>query len=293
MKIKETKSRIAFEIFNTLFMICAIVVTFIPLLHVVNASFSDSGALIRNGGRILFAPLEPNIDAYKQAFRNSMIVTGYKNTIFIVTVGTIVNMLMSSVCAYALSRRKLMLNKAMMKFVTFTMFFGGGMIPTYILVNNLGLVGSIWSLIIPGAISTYNMIILRTGFETVPESLIEAAEIDGAGQIRILFTIMIPLAKASIAVVAMYYAITHWNDWFGAAIYLPRNQEKWPLQLVLRQILIMNDTSNVQAGIDEQNTIAESIKYATIVIATLPILCIYPFVQKYFTRGVMIGAVKG
>ena len=293
MNIKKTKSRIAFEIFNSVLMLFIIFITITPLIHVFNASLSDSGALMRNGGKILWHPLQMNLRAYKQAFSNSLIVSGYINTIFVVIAGTSISLILSAICAYVLSRRTLMLNALMMKIVTFTMFFGGGMIPLYIMVRNLHLIGSIWSLIIPSAISTYNMIILRTGFEQVPESLIESAVIDGAGHLRILVKIVIPLSKATMAVIAMYYAIAYWNSWFPASIYLTRNQNKWPLQLVLRQILVMNDTSNVQAGFDEQSSVAESIKYATIVIATVPILCVYPFIQRYFTKGVMIGAVKG
>lgn len=265
-----------------------------PLIFIVNASFSDSNALLRHGAGALWKPLEPTISAYRMAFSNKLIVSGYLNTIFLVAFGTFVSIIMSSLCAYVLSRKNLMLNKLFTKIIMVTMFFGGGLIPTYILVKNLGMLNSYWSLILPAAISTYNMIILRTGFSSVPDSLTESALIDGAGHLRILFKIIMPLSKATLAVICLYYAVGQWNSWFPASIYIQRDTSKWPLQLVLRQILIMNDVgTNQDVAMDQQNSVAESIKYATIVIATLPVLCVYPFIQKYFTKGVMIGAVKG
>lgn len=291
---KKTISRIIFEVCNTAFMVLMMFVMLYPLIYVVNASFSDSNALMRHGSEALWLPIEPTLSAYRMAFSNRLILSGYVNTIFIVTVGTSVNMLMSAMCAYTLSNRRLMLRRVLMKLIMFTMFFGGGLVPSYILVRNLGLLNSIWALIIPGAINTYNMIILRTGFEAVPESLKESALIDGAGHMRIMFQIVFPLARATIAVICLYYAVEHWNAWFAASIYLQKDSAKWPLQLVLRQILMMNDiNAGTAVSMDQQNNVAESIKYAVIVIATLPILCVYPYVQKYFTKGVMIGAVKG
>lgn len=291
---KKTISRIIFEVCNTAFMVLMMFVMLYPLIYVVNASFSDSNALMRHGSEALWLPIEPTLNAYRMAFSNRLILSGYVNTIFIVTVGTSVNMLMSAMCAYTLSNRRLMLRRLLMKLIMFTMFFGGGLVPSYILVRNLGLLNSIWALIIPGAINTYNMIILRTGFEAVPESLKESALIDGAGHMRIMFQIVFPLARATIAVICLYYAVEHWNAWFAASIYLQKDSAKWPLQLVLRQILMMNDiNAGTAVSMDQQNNVAESIKYAVIVIATLPILCVYPYVQKYFTKGVMIGAVKG
>lgn len=291
---KKTRLRVVFEIFNVLFMLFMMFIMIYPLIYIVNASFSDSNALMRNGSAPLWLPVEPTLSAYKMALDNKLILSGYFNTIFIVSVGTTISIVMSCMLAYGLAERKLMLRGFVMKLIMVTMFFGGGMIPNYILVRNLHLIDSIWALIIPCAINTYNMIILRTGFEAVPVSLKESALIDGAGHMRIMFQIMIPLAKASIAVICLYYAVAYWNAWFEASIYLQRDSAKWPLQLVLRQILMMNDMSN-SAGVsmDQQNNVEESIKYVVIVIATFPVLCIYPFIQKYFTKGVMVGAVKG
>lgn len=293
----KTVSRRIFEVFNTAFMLLMVLIMLYPLLFVVNASFSDSDALLRHGNGLLLMPIEPSVNAYKMTLSNDLIISGYLNTIFVVVVGTFINIIISSMLAYPLSMKNMMIRKPLMKFVMVTMFFGGGLIPTYLVVRELKLVDSIWSLIIPSAINTYNMIILRTGFEGVPVSLRESALIDGAGHMRILFQIVFPLAKATIAVICLYYGVAHWNAWFEASIYLQRDNNKWPLQLVLRQILMMNDVNSMVASgetmMDQQNNVAESIKYATIVVATVPILCIYPFIQKYFTKGVMIGAVKG
>ena len=290
---KKTLSRKIFEVLNNLFMIFMIVIMLYPLIYVVNASLSDSNALISHKGPLWF-PIKPSLNAYAMAFSNKLILTGYINTIVIVGIGTFVNILMTSMCAYPLSNKNLMLRGPVMKIIMLTMYFGGGLVQSYLLVRNLGMLDTRTALIIPCAINTYNMIILRAGFEGVPESIKESAMIDGAGHMTILFKIVFPLTKATIAVVCLYYAVEHWNSWFMASIYMQKDPDKWPLQLVLRQILMMNEVSAVSdLSMDQQNNVAESIKYATIVIATLPILCIYPFIQKYFEKGVMIGAVKG
>ncbi len=295
MKIKESKSRIAFEIFNTVFMIFMVIITLYPLLYVLFASFSDSAALTRLGGGILLRPLNFTTDAYVKAFKNPSIVSGYMNTLFILVFGVIISLALSSVGAYFLSRKDVFFLKPITILIMFTMWFSGGLIPFYLVVKEANLTGSLWSLIIPTAINTYNMIILRTAFASVPTSLEESAFIDGAGHFTILFKIMIPLSKASLAVIALYYGVGYWNGWFNASIFLQGSAEKWPLQLVLRQILIANDTASMTQGVadGDKEMIGESIKYAVIVIATLPILCVYPFIQKYFVKGVMIGAVKG
>lgn len=295
MKIKESKSRIAFEIFNTVFMIFMVIITLYPLLYVLFASFSDSAALTRLGGGILLHPLNFTTDAYVKAFKNPSIVSGYMNTLFILVFGVIISLALSSVGAYFLSRKDVFFLKPITILIMFTMWFSGGLIPFYLVVKEANLTGSLWSLIIPTAINTYNMIILRTAFASVPTSLEESAFIDGAGHFTILFKIMIPLSKASLAVIALYYGVGYWNGWFNASIFLQGSAEKWPLQLVLRQILIANDTASMTQGVadGDKEMIGESIKYAVIVIATLPILCVYPFIQKYFVKGVMIGAVKG
>ena len=249
--------------------------------------------LLRGG--ILLHPLNFTTDAYVKAFKNPSIVSGYMNTLFILVFGVIISLALSSVGAYFLSRKDVFFLKPITILIIFTMWFSGGLIPFYLVVKEANLTGSLWSLIIPTAINTYNMIILRTAFASVPTSLEESAFIDGAGHFTILFKIMIPLSKASLAVIALYYGVGYWNGWFNASIFLQGSAEKWPLQLVLRQILIANDTASMTQGVadGDKEMIGESIKYAVIVIATLPILCVYPFIQKYFVKGVMIGAVKG
>lgn len=294
MHIKESPSRKAFNVFNIIFMLCMIVITLYPLLYVVFASMSDSNELMKHSG-LLLKPVGFSWAAYKAVFQNPNILQGYKNTIIVLISSVAVSMFLTCLAAYVLSRKNVLFNGVITFIIMFTMFFGGGMIPTYLLVNNLGLTNTYWALILPTAISTYNMIIMRTGFAAIPESLEESAKIDGANHFTILFKIVIPLAKPTMAVIVLYYAVACWNSWFNAMIYLQKRRDLQPLQLILRGILIENDTSNMQDGNVGQDTesIAESIKYAVIVVATLPILAIYPFLQKYFIKGIMIGAVKG
>ncbi len=294
MHIKESPSRKAFNVFNIIFMLCMIVITLYPLLYVVFASMSDSNELMKHSG-LLVKPVGFSWAAYKAVFQNPNILQGYKNTIIVLISSVAVSMFLTCLAAYVLSRKNVLFNGVITFIIMFTMFFSGGMIPTYLLVNNLGLTNTYWALILPTAISTYNMIIMRTGFAAIPESLEESAKIDGASHFTILFKIVIPLAKPTMAVIVLYYAVACWNSWFNAMIYLQKRRDLQPLQLILRGILIENDTSNMQDGNVGQDTesIAESIKYAVIVVATLPILAIYPFLQKYFIKGIMIGAVKG
>lgn len=294
MHIKESPSRKAFNVFNIIFMLCMIVITLYPLLYVVFASMSDSNELMKHSG-LLLKPVGFSWAAYKAVFKNPNILQGYKNTIIVLISSVTVSMFLTCLAAYVLSRKNVLFNGVITFIIMFTMFFSGGMIPTYLLVNNLGLTNTYWALILPTAISTYNMIIMRTGFAAIPDSLEESAKIDGANHFTILFKIVIPLAKPTMAVIVLYYAVACWNSWFNAMIYLQKRRDLQPLQLILRGILIENDTSNMQDGNVGQDTesIAESIKYAVIVVATLPILAIYPFLQKYFIKGIMIGAVKG
>ena len=294
MHIKESPSRKAFNVFNIIFMLCMIVITLYPLLYVVFASMSDSNELMKHSG-LLLKPVGFSWAAYKAVFLNPNILQGYKNTIIVLISSVAVSMFLTCLAAYVLSRKNVLFNGVITFIIMFTMFFSGGMIPTYLLVNNLGLTNTYWALILPTAISTYNMIIMRTGFAAIPESLEDSAKIYGANHFTILFKIVIPLAKPTMAVIVLYYAVACWNSWFNAMIYLQKRRDLQPLQLILRGILIENDTSNMQDGNVGQDTesIAESIKYAVIVVATLPILAIYPFLQKYFIKGIMIGAVKG
>ncbi|MDO3412483.1 carbohydrate ABC transporter permease [Saccharibacillus sp. CPCC 101409] len=293
MKIKTTPGERIFDAANVLLMLLLIVVTLYPLWHVLNASLSDSGRLMGHSG-LLLLPQGFNLDAYKLVLGNPAILSGYRNTIVIVVAGTALNLAFTILGAYTLSRKSFMLRNPIMLAIVFTMFFNGGIIPTYLLINNtLHMGNSLLALIVPGLISSYNLIIMRTSFQEISESLLESARIDGAGEIRILLQIVIPLSMPVIAVMILFYGVGHWNSWFGAILYI-RDRDLFPLQLVLREILIQNSTDSMMAGaaMGDREAIGESVKYATVMVATLPILFIYPFLQKYFVKGVMIGAIK-
>lgn len=282
-----------FTLINTLLMIFLMIITLYPFLYVLFASLSDPNEFIAHSGTLLY-PLSPNLDSYWAVLNNPNILIGYKNTIFIVVAGTGINLLMTCVGAYFLSRTGPMLKKPIMILITVTMFVDGGMIPNYLLVRDLGMYDTLWALIIPGAISTYNMIIMRTMFQSIPASLEESARIDGAGEWTILFKLILPLSIPTIAVIGLFYAVGHWNSWFSANIYL-RDKNKFPLQLILRDIVVESEVDDMTIGAAFGNSYAMSftIKYATVVVATVPILILYPWIQKYFVKGVMIGSLKG
>ncbi len=288
--MKESFGSRLFDVINVIIMLTLVILVIIPLLHVVSASFSNPSDYVRHEG-LLLKPANFSLEAYKAVARNKNILTGYMNTIFIVVVGTSLSLFLSVMAAYCLSRKDVMWRDVIMMFIVFSMYFNGGMIPFYLVVKAVGLNNSIWSLIIPSAISTYNLIIMRTAMASVPDSLEESARLDGANDWTILWRIMVPLVKPTIAVICLYYAVSNWNAWFNAMLFM-RDKSQYPLQLILREILIQNDTAEMSAGIDDV-MISETIQFATIVVATLPILCVYPFIQRYFVKGVMIGAVKG
>ncbi len=293
--IKISKGERIFDVFNFLFMVCMMIVMFYPMWHVVCASFSDARLLSAHTGLLLW-PKNFSLTAYRLMAKNPMILKGYGNTLYILVFGLALNMVMTCLAAYVLSRKNVMFNKVLTVIIVFTMYFSGGLIPTYLNIIQLGLENTLWAVILPGAISTYNMIVMRTGFAAIPDSLEEAAKIDGASSVRILWQIIIPLSKATIAVVCLYYAVTHWNSWFNAMLYLT-DRAKFPLQLILREILIDNDTASMvnamDVGVGDASFVGETVKYAVIIVSVVPILCIYPFIQRYFTKGVMVGAVKG
>ncbi|WP_339843393.1 carbohydrate ABC transporter permease [Paenibacillus sp. FSL W7-1088] len=282
-----------FTIFNYTFLILLVIVTLYPLLYVLFASFSDSAQLLANKG-LLWKPVGFSLEAYKSVLANPGIATGFRNTLFILVFGVIVNLFMTALGAYVLSRKNVMWNKVFMFFIVFTMFFGGGLIPLYLVVKGVGLLDTLWSTILPFAISTFNLIIMRTSFMGIPDSLEESAKIDGANHFTILFRIIIPLSMPVIAVMILYYAVDKWNGWFYASVFI-KSRELFPLQLVLREILIANSTESMSAGASagDRFQIGETIKYATIMVATIPILCIYPFLQRFFVKGVMVGSLKG
>ncbi|MCU6791267.1 MULTISPECIES: carbohydrate ABC transporter permease [Paenibacillus] len=293
MNVKRSKAEIIFGFFNISFLLFLTLITLYPFLYVAFASLSNPSSLASHSGLLLW-PLGFNVDGYINVFKNPNIITGYTNTIIYVVVGTIINVFMTALGAYVLSRKGVMLRDPMMMIIVFTLFFSGGLIPNYLLVRSLGMFDTMWALILPGAISTYNLIIMRTSFAAIPDSLEESARIDGANDITILFKIVLPLSQAVISVMILFYAVAHWNSWFSAMIYL-RNRDAYPLQLFLREILINSSTDSMITGSNgnDKEAVSEIVKYCTIIIATLPIIAVYPFMQKYFTKGVMIGAVKG
>lgn len=277
-----------------LFLVLMAVFCLYPVLYIIFASFSDPIELSKHTG-ILWHSLGFTLRGYEIALSYGSIGTGYFNTIIVVVAGTLVNMFLTILGAYGLSRKDMKLRGPLTVFVTITMFFSGGLIPTYLTVKNYGLIDNRLALILPVAINSMNMIILRTALSAVPASVEESAHLDGANEVTVLFRILVPLVKSTLAVLALYYVVGHWNSWFNAMIYM-KSRDKFPLQLVLREILIAN-TSNAatSAGLDlsEMDQYKRLVKFCTTVIATVPILCLYPFLQKYFVDGVMIGSIKG
>jgi len=257
-------------------------------------SISDPMTLSASSGLILKPLGTPTLGGYKLVLNSKSILTSYLNTIIYVVAATLFGTLLTILAAYVLSRKDLYFKSPIALMMTFTMIFNGGLIPTYMVVRNLGMYNTRWALIIPGAVSVYNIIIMRTSFASIPDALSEAALIDGAGHFRILTQIVLPVSKSIIAVVVLFYAIQHWNAWFQAAIYL-RDRALYPLQLTLREIVILSSEQMVTAdqSAGDVEIYRPLIKYATIMVSVIPMLVIYPFVQKYFVTGVMIGSVKG
>ncbi|PJN54684.1 hypothetical protein PAEVO_14050 [Paenibacillus sp. GM2FR] len=282
-----------FDVFNYVLLTVITLCTLYPLIYVLFASLSDPTRYMQHSG-ILWKPLDMTFNAYRLVFDNPMIIQGYLNTFLIVSGGLVLNITLTAFGAYALSRKGLRYRKQLMLFIVFTMFFSGGLIPLYFTVKGLELTNTLWSLIIPQAISAFNLIIMRTAFEAVPDSLEESAKIDGANEFVILFRIMMPLCMPVIAVMLLYYGVSHWNSWFQAMIYL-QDRSLYPLQLVMRELLLLNDASSMASGASggEVAIIGETLKHATIIVATVPILLVYPFLQKYFVKGALIGAIKG
>lgn len=296
MKFFNNKVRVGDRVFgliNGFVMLVFAVIMIYPIWYVIVASLTDYSELMQTSGMLLW-PKSPTLGAYKMAFKNPLILTSYLNTIFVVVCGTAVSLVLTALGAYFLSRRDVKLKKPISILIILTMYFSGGMIPIYFTVIGLGLENSLWALILPVAINTFNLIIMRASFEGIPRGIEEAAEIDGAGHWRMLFMIILPLSGTTLAVVGLYYGVSYWNAWFNAMLYI-KERAKFPLQLVLREILLQNSTGEMTGGANfsDKDQMSEAIKYAVIVIATLPILCVYPFLQKYFVKGVMIGAVKG
>ncbi|ACX63062.1 carbohydrate ABC transporter permease [Paenibacillus sp. FSL H8-0457] len=291
--VKEASSERLFDILIYAIAAIIIVIVLYPLLFIVSASFSDPARVLN--GEVWLLPKGVTLDAYENILHNDKIWTGYRNTILYTTIGTAINIIMTILAAYPLSRPDLPGRNGIMVLITLTMFFNGGLIPTYLLVKDLGMVDTMWALIIPGAIATYNLIVMRTYFQSsIPWELQEAAHIDGCSNWRLLFSIILPLSKPILAVMVLFYAVGHWNSFFNALIYI-RNEDLHPLQLVLREILLISQSDAVDGsvGLEKSILLAESIKYAVIIVSSLPVLLMYPLVQRHFVKGVMIGSIKG
>lgn len=282
------------RIFTIIAYIILIVVTCIvlyPLVYVLSASLSNPEMILK--GKVWLFPKDITFQAYKEVFQNDKIMIGYKNTIIYTVVGTAINLALSTMIAYPLSRKDFLGRGAITAFLVFTMFFSGGMIPTYLLVKDLGMVNTIWAIVIPNAVSVYNVIIMRTFFQNIPEEIRESASIDGCSNITFLMRILLPLSMPIIAVMTLFYGVAHWNAFFDALIYLSDSQ-KYPLQLFLRQMLIQDNMADMGSlGEGEYVKYLEGLKYSVVVVASLPMLILYPLLQKYFVKGVMIGSLKG
>ncbi|WP_145047225.1 carbohydrate ABC transporter permease [Paenibacillus xylanexedens] len=286
----ESKSYKVFKVFNAIFLILVVFITLYPFLNVVAQSFSSESYI--NSGKVSLFPRGFNIETYKTISADSMFWTNYKNTIIYTVVGTLISMFMTTIFAYALSKKRLMGRKFLTMFAVFTMFFSGGLIPNYVLINYLGFNNTMWAIVVPGAISIYNMLIMKSFFENMPEELEEAAAIDGLNTYGILLRIILPLSKAVMATMVLFYAVGHWNSWFPAFLYLDK-KELFPVTIYLRN-MIAGATGGASAGASADNLtqIAANIKSVTMVLTILPILTIYPFVQRYFVTGIMLGSVK-
>ena len=289
-RIRRSMPERIFGVCNNVLLVCLAFVCLYPMLYVVFASFSNATALSMAHG-FLWRPAGFSLGGYKLVFENPSFLTGYYNTFIYVFGGTAINLFLSSLGAYVLSRKHLIIRKPLTILIMITMYFSGGMVPNFLTISAYGMYNTAWAIILPTAVSTYNMIVMRTTFAAVPEALRESAYIDGANDFVILYRIYIPVSKATMAVIILFYVVSQWNSWFPAMIYL-RDSKKWPLQMILREILINDAAGGISDDADAQY-LQELIKYCTIIVATVPILCIYPFVQKYFMKGVMLGSVKG
>jgi putative aldouronate transport system permease protein len=290
--IKVSKSYRLFQIINVTILLVIIAATLYPFLYVVATSFS-SEAFVRSGKVSIF-PLGFTTVTYKEVIAEKHFWMGYKNTIIYTILATAFSLFMTTIFAYALSKKRLLGRGFFLGFAVFTMFFGGGLIPNYLLIRTLGMRNTIWSVIVPGAISTYNLLVMKSFFESMPKELEEAASVDGLGTYGLLVKIILPLSMPILATMTLFYAVGNWNAWFGAFLYMDK-REMFPVTLYLRNIIAGAQQTATASTLDNEkiSQIAATIKSATIVLTVLPILCVYPFIQKYFVTGVMIGSVKG
>ena len=297
--IKESRGDRIFNAINIFILTIILILTFYPVLFVTVASISDPDLV--NAGKVILFPRGISFNGYKNVFKDPRILISYRNTIFYTVVGTTLNLIVTLPAAYALSRKDFIGRNFFTSLFMVTMFFGGGLIPTYLLIKNLRMLNTIWVMLIPGLTSMWNLVITRTFFETnIPSELKDAAEIDGCSNFRLFFSIVLPLSSAIIAVMALFFGVGHWNSYFNALIYLS-NKKLFPLQLILREILVKSEFdaemlligSHDAGALSDELKAAEQIKYTLIIVSTLPIMLVYPFIQKFFVKGVMVGAIKG
>jgi putative aldouronate transport system permease protein len=296
--IRSTGADAFFDALNFAVLTVGVLVAAYPLYFVIIASFSDPKAVA--GGQVMFYPIKISFEGYAKVFEDKQVVNGFLNSVLITLVGTLVSLTVTLPTAYALSRRDFGGRKFVMTFYIVTMFVSGGLIPTYLVVRGMHLLDTIWSLILPGALGVYNMIVARTFFKTsLPDEMLEAARIDGCNDFMFFFKMVLPLSGAIIAILALYYGIGYWNGYFSALLYIS-TPEKYPLQVVLRSILIQNSAQfqgafspQQMAELEHRREIAELMKYSLIIVSSLPVIIVYPFIQKFFIKGVMIGSVKG
>ncbi|MCI7028782.1 MAG: carbohydrate ABC transporter permease [Clostridiales bacterium] len=283
-----------FSVFNTCLLVLILFLTAYPVYFVLIASISDPTKMVANYGLMWLPHFPLSLTSYRMVFRHSLLLSGFGNTLFIVIVGLAFNMVLTVLGAYLLSLKNSLLKKPIAYLILFTMYFSGGIVPGYLNIKSLHLMNTLWALILPGAISTYNMLIMRSAIGALPDALMEAAKLDGASHFQRILNVVVPLTGATSAVLMLYYAVGHWNAWFNASLYI-QSPSRFPLQLVLRQVLILGEDSEIASGMDAGSEIAAAtvIKYALIVISTVPIMLLYPFLQRFFVKGVMIGSVKG
>ncbi len=293
--IKRTKEDKIFDVINISLLTIMLLAILYPLYFIVIASVSNPDRIF--AGDVWLYPLEVTFEGYTRIFQDGKIWIGYKNTIIYTVIGTILNVSLTLTAAYALSRKDFYGRNFFMIMFVFTMFFSGGLIPTYLIVQNLGMVNTMWAMIIPKAVAIWNIIVARTFFQaTIPNEMLEAAKVDGCSNTKFFLKIVLPLSKPIIAVMVLFYAVGHWNSYFDALVYL-NNESLYPLQLILRNILIQNEAAATMVSdldsVAAQQRIADLIKYGVIIVGSLPLLIVYPFIQKYFVQGVMIGGIKG
>ncbi len=294
---KKSAGDMALDSFIVVVLLLLCLATLYPFWYVLVVSFSSAEGIAKAGGFMLW-PQGFSLEAYKAVFQTREVWTTFRNSVFYVAAGTAISVTLTVMLAYPLSKRELWGRKFLMILISITMFFGGGLIPSYMLISKtLDIDGTVWAILIPGAISTYNMLMMRTYFQGLPKELEESAQMDGAGTIQTLLKIILPLSVPSIAVIALFYAVGMWNAWFGANLYLSRQRDLWPMALYMREVLVQGNVNSLQAQMSGSVgggavQIAKSLKMATTIVSTVPILIVYPFVQKYFTKGIMLGSLK-